>query len=268
MTLVVTKIPTAPSPKKRAKSAIVGDKLTPRFESAMFNKIKHNYKINLFQVKYHLKFLLMEMRLLPTRKKLAKEIIKKLKGLFPNAKIVLNYSNTFELLVSVILSAQCTDKMVNRVTEKLFNKYKTLDDYVNAEPKEFEKDIRPTGFFRNKTNNILAAAKIIKDKFQGRVPNKMKDLLSLPGVARKTANVVLGNAYGIVEGIAVDTHVRRLSKLYGLTDHNYPDKIEQDLMKIIPKKDWFKFTYLMIEYGRKYCPARKHDHKNCPLVFI
>lgn len=200
------------------------------------------------------------------RKRKAKLIIQKLKELFPDAKIVLKYSNSWELLVAVMLSAQCTDKMVNKVTEKLFKKYKKLEDYVNANPKEFEKDIRSTGFFRNKTNNIMTTAKMIKEKFHGKVPNSMRDLLSLRGVARKTANVVLGNAFGIVEGIAVDTHVKRLSKLYGLTDNNDPDKIEKDLMKIVPKKNWFEFTYLMIEYGRKYCPDRKHDHKNCPLV--
>lgn len=208
------------------------------------------------------------MKKLLNRKKLASVIIQKLKKLFPDAKIVLKYSNTFELLVAVILSAQCTDKMVNKVTEKLFKKYKMLDDYIKADPKEFEKDIRSTGFFRNKTKNILATAKLIKEKYLGEVPDTMKDLLTLPGVARKTANVVLGNAFGIYEGIAVDTHVRRLSKLYGLTDQDNPDKIEQDLMKIIPKRDWFKFTYLMIDYGRKYCPARKHEHENCPLTEI
>lgn len=193
-------------------------------------------------------------------------IVRELKKLFPNAKIVLKYSNHWELLVAVILSAQCTDRMVNIVTEKLFKKYKTLDHYVRAGLGEFEQDIRSTGFYRNKTKHILAAAKIIKERFHGKVPNTMEELLSLPGVARKTANVVLGNAFGIVEGIAVDTHVRRLSKLYGLTNHDDPKKIEQDLMKILPKNDWFKFTYLMIEYGRKYCPAKKHDHQNCPLA--
>src|SRR3990167_5949794 len=205
------------------------------------------------------------MKFFEKRKKLAKKIISKLKELFPNAKIVLKYSNNWELLVAVILSAQCTDKIVNRVTEKLFKKYKILDDYVKADSKEFEKDIRSTGFFRNKTKNILTTAKIIKGKFNGKIQSNMKDLLTLRGVARKTANVVLGNAFGIIEGIAVDTHVRRLAKLYGLTDNADPNKIEQDLMKIIPKKDWFQFTYMMIEYGRKYCPARKHDHSRCPL---
>lgn len=206
------------------------------------------------------------MTYLEAKKKRAKKIIEKLKKFFPNAKIVLKYSNNWELLVAVMLSAQCTDKMVNKVTEKLFKKYKTLDDYVKADKSEFEKDIKSCGFYKNKTKNILTTAKMIKEKFSGKVPNTMKDLLSLRGVARKTANVVLGNAFGIYEGIAVDTHVRRLSKLYGLTTHDNPDKIEQDLLKIVPKKDWFAFTYLMIEYGRKYCPARKHNHQNCSLV--
>ena len=208
------------------------------------------------------------MKNIEKRKKLIVKIINKLKELFPNAKIALKYSNNWEVMVAVILSAQCTDKMVNKVTDKLFKKYKTLADYLKADPKEFENDIRSTGFFRNKTKNILASARIIVEKFQGKVPKTMKDLLTLPGVARKTANVILGNAFGVYEGIAVDTHVRRLSKLYGLTNHDDPDKIEQDLMKIVPKKDWFKFTYLMIDYGRKYCPARKHNHKYCPLLFI
>lgn len=195
-----------------------------------------------------------------------KIILTELKKLFPDAKIVLHYSNNWELLVSVILSAQCTDKMVNKVTEKLFKKYKNLNDYVKADIHEFENDIRSTGFYHNKAKNILTSAKILKEKFYGQVPHTMLELLTLPGVARKTANVVLGNAFGIVEGIAVDTHVRRLSQLYGLTKNDDPNKIEQDLMKILPKSEWFKFTYLMIEYGRNYCPAKKHNHANCPLV--
>ncbi|MEK9171536.1 MAG: endonuclease III, partial [Patescibacteria group bacterium] len=140
------------------------------------------------------------------------EILTVLKRTYPTAKIVLNYSNNWELLVSVILSAQCTDKKVNEVTEKLFGKYPTLDDYVNAKPAEFEHDIRQTGFYRNKSKNILAAAKLIKQKFGGILPKTMAEMLTIPGVARKTGNVVLGNAYGIVEGIAVDTHVLRLSQ--------------------------------------------------------
>jgi endonuclease-3 len=202
------------------------------------------------------------------RKKRAKKISLVLKKLFPHAKIALNYKNNWELLVAVILSAQCTDKKVNEVTEKLFKKYKKLDDYINANPKEFEKDIKPTGFYKNKTKNILLAAKIIKEKFNGQIPKTMEEMLTLPGVARKTANVVLGNAYRIVEGIAVDTHVRRFAIKFNLTDHKDPVKIERDLMDIFPRKEWFSITYRLIEYGRKICPARKHDCSNHPLTKI
>jgi endonuclease-3 len=193
------------------------------------------------------------------RKRRAAKVVRALKKMFPHAKIALRYGNPWELLVAVMLSAQCTDKKVNEVTEKLFKKYRTLDDYVHADRREFERDIHSTGFYRQKAKNILAAAKIIKEKFNGKVPRTMEELLTLPGVARKTANIVLGNAYGIVEGIAVDTHVRRLSKKFGLTDHDDPVKIERDLMQILPKREWFDFTYRMIEYGRKVCPARKHN---------
>lgn len=182
------------------------------------------------------------------------------------AKIALRYSNNWELLVAVQLSAQCTDKKVNEVTAKLFKKYRILEDYIQADPKRFEKDIRSCGFFRNKTKNILAAVKIIKEKFGGKIPRTMEEMLTLPGVARKTANVVLGNAYGIVEGIAVDTHVVRLSQKLGLTSHKDPVKIEQDLMKLLPKKEWFDFTYRLIEYGRTYCSARNHDCKKHPSL--
>jgi len=202
------------------------------------------------------------------RKKRAARIVATLKRLFPKAKIVLNYSNNWQLLVAVILSAQCTDKKVNEVTAKLFKKYRTPDDYVRADPKEFEKDIRPTGFFRAKTKNILAAAKMVKEKFRGRIPKTMAEMLTIPGVARKTANVVLGNAYGVVEGIAVDTHVRRLSQKLGLSDHDDPVKIERDLMQLLPKSEWFNFTYRMIDYGRAICPARKHECANHPLTKI
>lgn len=205
---------------------------------------------------------------LAERKKRTQKIIAVLSKLFPNAKIALNYSNNWELLVAVILSAQCTDKKVNEVTAKLFKKYKTLKDYIAADPREFEQDIRSTGFYRNKTKSILAAAKIIKEKYGGKVPNTMPEILEIPGVARKTANVVLGNAYGVVEGIAVDTHVMRLAKKLGLTDKTDPVKIEQDLMAVVPKKDWFEFTYLLIEYGRQICPARKHDCTDHPLSKI
>ncbi len=204
--------------------------------------------------------------ILADQKDRTEKILKKLKELFPNPKMFLTYSNNWELLVAVILSAQCTDKKVNEVTQKLFQKYRMLDDYVNASAKEFEKDIFSTGFYRAKTKNILATAKIVKEKFNGNVPSSMQELLSLPGVARKTANIVLGNAFGIVEGIAVDTHVKRLSRALSLSNETNPDKIEQDLMAIIPKKEWFSFTYLLIEYGRNYCPAKRHNHALCPLT--
>ena len=195
----------------------------------------------------------------------AKEIIAELKILFPKKQAMLNYSNNWELLVAVILSARCTDKKVNEITSVLFKKYKTLDDYICVANREFEKDIKQSGFYRNKTKNILLSAKMVKEKYNGKIPDTMKEILSLPGVARKTANVVLGNAYGVVEGIAVDTHVMRLSILFGLTNFkDNPVKIEQDLMRIIPKKDWFIFTNLMISYGRMYCKARC-KHTKCPL---
>ncbi len=207
----------------------------------------------------------MDKKLLEKRQKRAAIILKELKRLFPHPKIVLRYSNPWELLVAVILSAQCTDKKVNEVTEKLFKKYRTLEDYVKANPKEFERDIYSTGFYKAKTKNVLATAKIIKEKYRGKVPNTMEDLLSLPGVARKTANIVLGNVYKIYEGIAVDTHVKRLSNVLGLTTQKDPNKIEQELMKIIPKNEWFNTTYRLIDYGRKYCVAKGHNHLECPL---
>jgi endonuclease-3 len=202
------------------------------------------------------------------RKERARKIVAELKKLFPKFKIALNYSNEWELLVAVILSARCTDKKVNEVTEKLFKKYKTLEDYLHADRKEFEKDIKPTGFYKTKADYILSSAKIIKDRFGGKVPNTMEGLLSLKGVARKTANIVLSNAFGKVEGIAVDTHVKRLSIKLGLTDNNDPVKIEKDLMSIIPQKEWLGFTYRLIEYGRKICPARRHNCLDHPLTKI
>jgi len=195
--------------------------------------------------------------------------MKKLRELFPDAKIVLKYSNAWELLVAVRLSAQCTDKKVNEVCEKLFKKYRTLADYVRANQKEFEQDIKPTGFYRAKAKSILETAKIVKEKFGGKVPDTMEELITLPGIARKSANVILGNAFDKVEGIAVDTHVMRLSQKLGLTDYKDPVKIEQDLMKLVPKKDWFFLTYGLIEYGRRICPSRRHkDCASHPLTKI
>lgn len=197
--------------------------------------------------------------------KRAEEIVARLKKLFPRATIALHYHNNWELLVAVILSAQCTDKKVNEVTEKLFMKYRTLDDYVRATTRTFERDIYSTGFYHVKAKNILGTAKILKTKYNGTVPRTMDEILALPGVARKTANIVLGRAYGVIEGIAVDTHVKRLSGLLGLTRSKNPIIIERDLMKLIPRKDWGKISYLLIEYGRKYCKALSHKHTNCPL---
>lgn len=194
----------------------------------------------------------------------ARAVLAKFKKLFPGAKTALHWRTPWELLVSVILSAQCTDKKVNEVTARLFKKYRTLDAYVLANRVKFEKDIYQTGFYRNKAKNILAAAKMVKKHFNGKIPRTMKEILELPGVARKTANVVLGNAFGIIEGIAVDTHVRRLAYQFGLTDHKDPKKIERDLMAIIPKKDWLKATHLFIEYGRAY-PPRLKTHRGEPL---
>ena len=203
---------------------------------------------------------------LEDKKKPAQIIIKTLKKLFPNTKSALNYSNPWEFLVAVILSAQCTDKRVNIVTEKLFKKYKKVSDYAKAKLPEFEQDVRSTGFYKNKAKNVISTAKIIHEKYNDKLPQTMEEMLTLPGVARKTANVVLSNAFGVVEGIAVDTHVRRLSNLYGLTKESDPDKIEKELMEIIPNKDWREFTLRMIDYGRAYCHAKKHDHEKCPVT--
>lgn len=200
------------------------------------------------------------------KKKLASVIYDELGKLFPDAKCALHYSNPWELLVAVILSAQCTDKKVNEVTVPLFDRYKNLNDYVNATPEEFEKYIFSTGFYRAKTKNILAAASVVQNIFKGEVPRTMEEMLTIPGVARKTANVVLGNAYGVVAGIAVDTHVIRLSRLFGLTNESDPNKIEKDLMKLLPPSEWFNFTNRVIMYGRTYCVAKRHDHENCPLT--
>lgn len=198
-------------------------------------------------------------------KKRAEIIVSKLKKLYPEIKPALLYTTNFEFLVAVILSAQCTDKKVNEVTRKLFAKYKTVGDYAKAEQSEFEQDIRSTGFYKNKAKNILATAKIIHETYKDKIPETMEEMLELPGVARKTANVVLGNLFGKVTGIAVDTHVRRLTNLHKLVKSQDPVKIEKELMEIIPKEEWIKFTLRMIAYGREYCPAKKHDHKICPL---
>jgi len=201
-----------------------------------------------------------------TKKRRVEIILAELESLFPKARIMLHFGNPWELLVAVILSAQCTDRQVNKVTLKLFMKYRTLKDYVTADRKEFERDIFTTGFYRMKAKHIQESAQLIESKYKGIVPKNMQDILTLSGVGRKTANVVLGNAYGVIEGIAVDTHVGRLARILKLSKHHDPVKVEKDLMRIIPQSYWLRFTYLLIEYGRAYCSAWKHDHANCPLT--
>ncbi len=191
-------------------------------------------------------------------------IIRQLKKLFPEPKIALHFSNHWELLVAVMLSAQCTDKKVNEVTSHLFKKYKTIQEYANVKRSELEKDIFQTGFYRAKARHIQEAARMILEKYSGQVPSSMNSLLSLPGVGRKTANVILHGAFGINEGITVDTHVRRLACLFGLTKNTDPAKIEKDLMALVPRKDWPIISHLFILYGRQYCPARCR-HTICPL---
>lgn len=204
-----------------------------------------------------------------TRKERATKMATALKTLFPeHVGTALSYSNNWELLVAVVLSAQCTDKRVNIVTKDLFSKYKTLDDYVNVGIEEFQEDIRSTGFYRNKAKNILAAAVKVKEEYEGEVPNTMKELITIPGVGRKTANVILGNAFGTYKGIAVDTHVRRFAIRFDLSDHRDPKRIEEDLMKLLPQEEWFTFGNNLIYYGREICPARPHDCSDHPLTRI
>jgi len=193
------------------------------------------------------------------------KIIKLLEKQYPRAKTALHYSSPLEILVATILSAQCTDKRVNVVTKSLFKKYRTVEDYANADLAELEQDIRSTGFYRNKAKNIKNAGQMLVEKFDSQVPNTMEEILELPGVARKTANIVLSNAYGVIEGIAVDTHVRRLSKRLGLTENTNPDKIERDLMQIVPRSHWKRITNLLISHGRNVCMARKPKCDSCVL---
>lgn len=194
-----------------------------------------------------------------------REVIRRLKRGYPGAKCSLNHSNPFELLVATILSAQCTDERVNLVTADLFRKYRKPEDYLKVPPRELEKDIQSTGFFRNKTKSIQGTAKMLTVQYRGEVPQTMDELLELPGVARKTANVVLGNAFDIHAGVVVDTHVTRLSHRLAFTQQKTAEKIEQDLIPIVPKKDWVIFPHLMIYHGRKICKARNPLCAECPI---
>lgn len=199
------------------------------------------------------------------KKKYAAEIIKILDKEYKGIGIALNFSNPFELLAATILSAQCTDERVNKVTGDLFKKYRRIEDYAEADISELEQDIYSTGFFRNKAKNIKNSAKIILSKYNGKVPQTMAELLELPGVARKTANIVMGSAFGKYEGIAVDTHVIRIANLLKLTKSEDAVKIEKDLMEAVPKKHWDKFSFIIQTLGRRVCKARRPEHSVCPL---
>lgn len=195
----------------------------------------------------------------------AEKMLNLLKERYPHATTALKFSSPFELLVSTILSAQCTDARVNMVTKELFKKYRTAKDYAGADLKTFEQEIRSTGFYHNKAKNIIGAAKNIIEKFGGKVPDTMEELITLPGVARKTANIVLSGAYGLIEGIAVDTHVRRVAFRLGLTNNTDPEKIEEDFMEIIPRHDWWTFSNVIIYHGRETCVARLPKCSVCIL---
>jgi len=202
------------------------------------------------------------------KKQRTAEIIKRLKKAYPDAHCALVHTNAFELLIATILSAQCTDVRVNIVTAELFRKYRGPADFLNVAQTELEKDIHSTGFFRNKAKNIQAACRRIIEVYGGNVPQTMDDLLTLGGVARKTANVVMGNAFGIASGVVVDTHVSRLSQRLGLTKEKTPEKIERALAEVVPKKDWVMFPHWMIYHGRQICDARKPKCSECPLADI
>ncbi len=195
----------------------------------------------------------------------APEIVKVLSKAYPDAKVALRFSNPLEMLVATILSAQCTDEKVNEVTTTLFRKYRKAEDYLEVPEDELRADIKPTGFFNQKAASVRTACQRIVEAYGGEVPDTMEDLITLRGVARKTANIVLGNAYGKVEGIAVDTHVKRLANRLGFSEETDPDKIEQDLMRLVPKERWFDFTYVLIDHGRAVCVARKPRCQDCPV---
>ncbi|MEM4282507.1 MAG: endonuclease III [Candidatus Woesearchaeota archaeon] len=188
-----------------------------------------------------------------------------LKKLYPKAETALVHDTPWELLVATILSAQCTDKVTNKVTKELFQRFKTPQDFAKLTPEQLQPHIKSITFFRNKSKNIIACARMIVEKFGGEVPTRMEELLQLPGVARKTANIVLASGFGKAEGIAVDTHVKRVAFRLGLTKNTSPEKIEQDLMRIVPKNEWRAFSYRIIDHGRAICQAKKARCDICPL---
>lgn len=202
-----------------------------------------------------------------SNKKRAQIIFKILHKTYPDAKCSLEYQTPYELLIATILSAQCTDKRVNQVTNRLFKKYPNISDYADSDLSELEQDIHSTGFYRNKAKNIKYLSQQILDKYNGQIPDKMEDLLTLPGVGRKTANVLLSNLFDITGGIVVDTHVRRLSSRMNLSNHSNPDKIEADLMVLYKKKQWIKIAHLLIYHGRNICIARKPICGLCPVKY-
>ena len=195
----------------------------------------------------------------------APELIRTLTKAYPDAHVALNFTNPLECLIATMLSAQCTDERVNMVTKDLFVKYRTPEDYLAVPEDELKEDIRSTGFFNQKARSIRGACTRIVEVYGGKVPGTMEDLITLPGVARKTANIVTGNSFGRVEGIAVDTHVKRLANRLGFSDESDTDKIEQDLMRLIPKKRWFGFSYVIIDHGRAVCQAKKPRCDECPV---
>lgn len=199
-------------------------------------------------------------------KKRTAEIIKRLKKTYPDAHCALNHTSPFELLIATILSAQCTDERVNIVTADLFRKYRGPEDFVKVSQQELERDIHSTGFFRNKAKNIKAASQRLIEVYGGEIPQTMEEILTLGGVARKTGNVVLGNAFGIASGVVVDTHVSRLSQRLGLTQEKTPEKIERDLQELVPKKNWVMFSHWLIFHGRQICNARKPKCTECVLA--
>jgi endonuclease III len=202
----------------------------------------------------------------PGSREQVRAITAELRRLYPDARSSLNFTNPLELLIATQLSAQCTDERVNIVTADLFKKYRSVEDYATVSQEELEQDIRSTGFYRNKAKNIRAASQRIITNYGGEVPRTMEDLLTLPGVARKTANVVLGNAFGIIVGFVVDTHIGRLARRFGWTTNEDPVKVEQDLMRLIPQQDWLDLSHLMIYHGRAVCLARKPLCEKCTLA--